>query len=179
MGFYLDDSYTFQLCLGSHPLVGMLRKQVLLFSMNFQVLIKLYNASGTSCLISHRKYRKQCIPWLGTHTDVMHSIHYMCGGSIIYPWFKHYFTLFEIHYNTLPHPKAKEYKSKTKDKMNHNIKLSWYYANIISINHFSLLVFFLNLGIRWSVRRRSSSDMHSGSFQRILGKKALCAASVR
>ena len=108
----------------------------------FKCLIKLYNASGTSCLISYRKYRKQCIPWLGTHTDVMRSIHYMCCGSIIYPWFKYYFTLFEIHYNTLQHPKAKEYKSKTNNKMNHNIKLSWYYANIISINHFSLLVFF-------------------------------------
>ena len=38
-GFLLDDSYTFQLCLGFHPLVGMLRKPVLLFSMNLQVLI--------------------------------------------------------------------------------------------------------------------------------------------
>ena len=121
MGFLLDDFYTFQLCLGFHPLVGILRKQVLLFSMNLQALIKLYNASGTSCLISYRKYRKQCIPWLGTHIDVMRCIHYMCCGSIIYPWFKFYFTLFEIHYNTLPYSKAKEYKIKPRIKLNHNI----------------------------------------------------------
>ena len=47
----------------------------------------------------------------------MRCIHYMCRGSIVYPWFKFYFTLFEIDYNTLPYPKAKEYKIKTKDKI--------------------------------------------------------------
>ena len=40
-----------------------------------------------------------------------------CGSIIVYPWFKFYFTLFEIHYNTLLYPKAKEYKIKTKDKI--------------------------------------------------------------
>ena len=41
----------------------------------------------------------------------------MCWGSIIYPWFKFYFTLFGIYYNTFSDPKAKEYKIKTKDKI--------------------------------------------------------------
>ena len=175
MGFLLDDSYTFQLCLGFHSLVGMLRKQVLLFSMNLQVLIKLFNASGTSCLISYRKYGKQCILRLGTHTDVTHCIHYICCGSIIYPWFKFYFTLLKsiiIHYHT---PKQRNMKWKPRIKLNHNIWPVLYKYNL----HKSFFVFFfLNLGIRWSVRRRRSSYMHSGSFQRILGKKAVCAASV-
>ena len=94
------------------------KTSVVIFYEFASAYLKLFNASGTSCLISYRKYRKQCIPWLGTHTDVMRCIHYMCCGSIIvYPWFKFYFTLFEIHYNTLPYPKAKEYKIKTKDKI--------------------------------------------------------------
>ena len=94
------------------------KTSVVIFYEFASAYLKLFDASGTSCLISYRKYRKQCIPWLGTHTDVMRCIHYMCCGSIIvYPWFKFYFTLFEIHYNTLLYPKAKEYKIKTKDKI--------------------------------------------------------------
>ena len=176
MGFFLDDSYTFQLCLGFHPLVGMLRKQVLLFSMNFQVLIKLYNASGTSCLISYRKYGKQCIPWLGTHTDVMHC-NIICVVVQLFILGLNFILLCLkstiIHFHT---PKQRNIKLKPRIKLNHNI---WPVLYKYDLRKSFFVVFFLNLGIRWSVRRRSSSYMHSGSFQRIPGKKAVCAASVR
>ena len=96
-----------------------------------------FRGSGTARNIrspAYRKYRKQCILWLGTYTDVMRCIHYMCCGSIIYPWFKFYFTLFEIYYNTFSYPKAKEYKIKTKDKI--EPQHDQYCTSIISIIFF-------------------------------------------
>ena len=60
------------------------KTSVVIFYEFASAYLKLFNTSGTSCLISYRKYRKQCIPWLGTHTDVMRCIHYMCCGSIMF-----------------------------------------------------------------------------------------------
>ena len=41
----------------------------------------------------------------------------LCCRVYIYLWFKFYFPVFQSHYQTLPYPKTKENKIKTKDKI--------------------------------------------------------------